>query len=286
MRALLERLGAMQEECNASKKRAEEEKASAKLAQQGRAQAEAEAATVRRGLQQTIAELKKANGELKREGATHVTAREELEGTVAELRNAAAEGATDREELKESMVALQQTLQDMHEESAEQSQALMAIRADKEAADAENEALVENVAPLQEQIRELEQSEALLRDAHTALNERLSTAEAAESRLQAELAGSQEATAAVVSELDRLRASVEEIVLQRAMEVGQARVKVIEGAHRKADSSLLGERQHLVMEGTSTPPKGKQQQVEEARSLGKSGSRGRSILAYTMRPGF
>ena len=90
----------------------------------------------------------------------------------------------------------------------------------------------------------------------------------------------------MVSELDRLRASVEEIVLQRAMEVGQARVKVIEGAHRKADSSLLGERQHLVMEGTSTPPKGKQQQVEEARSLGKSGSRGRSILAYTMRPGF
>ena len=69
---------------------------------------------------------------------------------------------------------------------------------------AENEALVENVAPLQEQIRELEQSEALLRDAHTALHERLSTAEAAESRLQAELAGSQEATAAVVSELSLL----------------------------------------------------------------------------------
>ena len=87
------------------------------------------------------------------------------EALFAALRSAKANDAkltADRDELKESMVALQQTLQDMHEESAEQSQALMAIRADKEAADAENEALVENVAPLQEQIRELEQSEALL----------------------------------------------------------------------------------------------------------------------------
>ena len=42
----------------------------------------------------------------------------------------------------------------------------------------------------------------------------------------------QDATAAVVSELDRLRASVEEIVLQRAVESGVARVTVNDEGHR------------------------------------------------------
>jgi hypothetical protein len=80
----------------------------------------------------------------------------------------------------------------------------------------------------------------------------------------------------------------EEIVLQRAVEAGVARVTVIEDGHRKAGSTLLGERQHLTMEGTPLKPK-EMQPVEEARTKNNganSGHRARSMLAFTMRPGF
>jgi hypothetical protein len=65
MRALLERLGAIQEECNQCRQRWEEEKAAADVARNGQAQAQAEAAQIRRGLQQTIATLKKSEKSLK-----------------------------------------------------------------------------------------------------------------------------------------------------------------------------------------------------------------------------
>lgn len=165
---------------------------------------------------------------------------------------------------------------------------MLQLRSWNTSLEAEKDALVENVAPLQEQIRELERNEELLTDARASLTERLTLSEEAEERLNVELEQSQDATAAVVSELDRLRASVEEIVLQRAVEAGVARVKVIDGAHRKSESALLGERQHLTMEGTPLKPES-MEPVQEARTKNNganSGHRARSILAFTMRPGF
>ena len=165
---------------------------------------------------------------------------------------------------------------------------MLQLRSWNTSLEAEKDALVENVAPLQEQIRELERNEKLLIDARASLTERLTYSEDAEERLKAELEQSQDATAAVVSELDRLRASVEEIVLQRAVEAGVARVKVIDGAHRKLESTLLGERQHLTMEETPLKPE-TLEPVQEARTKNNganSGHRARSVLAFTMRPGF
>ena len=85
---------------------------------------------------------------------------------------------------------------------------LLQLRSWNTSLEAEKDALVENVSPLQEQIRELERNEELLTEAQDSLTERLSVSEAGEARLQEELGQSQDATAAVVSELDRLRASV------------------------------------------------------------------------------
>jgi chromosome segregation ATPase len=85
---------------------------------------------------------------------------------------------------------------------------LLQLRSWNTSLEAEKDALVENVSPLQEQIRELERNEELLTEAQNSLAERLSVSEAGEARLQEELGQSQDATAAVVSELDRLRASV------------------------------------------------------------------------------
>ena len=75
---------------------------------------------------------------------------------------------------------------------------LLQLRSWNTSLEAEKDALVENVSPLQEQIRELERNEELLTEAQDSLAERLSVSEAGEAMLQEELGQSQDATAAVV----------------------------------------------------------------------------------------
>ena len=98
MRALLERLGAIQEECNECRRRWEQEKAAADVARNGQAQAQAEAAQVRRGLQQTIATLKKSEKSLKAEVQAQCEAKDALLRTVEALEAANTQAETEREE--------------------------------------------------------------------------------------------------------------------------------------------------------------------------------------------
>lgn len=116
MRALLERLGAIQEECNECRKRWEEEKATADMARSGEAQAQAEAAQVRRGLQQTIATLKKSEKSLKKEVEAQCEAKDALLRTVAALEAASARAETEREEQKASMISMQEMLTELQDE--------------------------------------------------------------------------------------------------------------------------------------------------------------------------
>lgn len=184
--------------------------------------------------------------------------------------------------MQEMVGELQHEMKDMVGE-------LLQLRSWNTALEAEKDGLVESVGPLQETIRDLERNEELMMENQEVLGARLSASEAGEAKLQDELEQSQDATAAVVSELDRLRSSVEEIVLQRAMESdGVARVTVIDDGHRRATSGIVGERGGLTME--ATPLKRREiSNVEEARTKNEganSGHRARSMLAFTMRPGF
>eukprot|EP01043_Picozoa_sp_COSAG02_P010883 COSAG02_NODE_393_length_23190_cov_56.721926_1_plen_68_part_10 len=64
---------------------------------------------------------------------------------------------------------------------------MLQLRSWNTSLEAEKDALVENVAPLQEQIRELERNAELLTDARDSLTERLAHSEKTEERLTAEL---------------------------------------------------------------------------------------------------
>lgn len=116
MRALLERLGAIQEECNECRRRWEEERAAADIARNGEAQAQAEAAQVRRGLQQTIATLKKSEKSLKTEVAAQCEAKDALLRTVEALEAANARAEDERDEQTASMASMQQMLTELQDE--------------------------------------------------------------------------------------------------------------------------------------------------------------------------
>ena len=116
MRALLERLGAIQEECNECRRRWEEERAAADIARNGEAQAQAEAAQVRRGLQQTIATLKKSEKSLKTEVAAQCEAKDALLRTVEALEAANARAEAERDEQAATMESMQQMLTELQDE--------------------------------------------------------------------------------------------------------------------------------------------------------------------------
>ena len=116
------------------------------------------------------------------------------------------------------------------------------------------------VAALEEQIKslvqlneQLEHGKAIFIDAHAVLKSRLGATEEEKRRVQEELKGAQEGSEALCAEIDRLRASVEELVTQSASSSGGGVAQATVGSGlRRASSAFLGERAHLSMRPTSS----------------------------------
>jgi hypothetical protein len=161
-------------------------------------------------------------------------------------------------------------------------------------------ALQERLLRLSEQKDQLEQDKALFIDAHAVLKARLGAAEDEKRQVQEELAASQDTGSAMCAEVDRLRASVEEMTIQSATSSGDGVAHATVGSGlRRANSALEGERTHLSME--TTVSNASSNGSGGSGSYGGGGSGGvdedgaqaqaarehrRSFVAASLRPGF
>ena len=126
--------------------------------------------------------------------------------------------------------------------------------AQRERAEAARGASEEAAEGLRLSCAQLERDKALFIDAHAVLKQRLATAEERTAEKQQELEASQEASAALCAEVDRLRASVEELVQQSAMVSGVAHAAAAERPRRSSSRGLESETTHLTMRPAEALP--------------------------------
>ena len=124
----------------------------------------------------------------------------------------------------------------------------------RERAEAARGASEEAAEGLRLSCAQLERDKALFIDAHAVLKQRLATAEERTAEKQQELEASQEASAALCAEVDRLRASVEELVQQSAMVSGVAHAAAAERPRRSSSRGLESETTHLTMRPAEALP--------------------------------
>ena len=204
-----------------------------------------------------------------------------LEGIAEDAKRSAAEA-------KRSLAATKRAASTQIEEAQAQGQAQVVT-------------LEERIKSLQELNEQLEHDKAIFIDAHAVLKSRLGATEDEKCSVQQELQAAQEGSAAMCAEIDRLRASVEELVTQSATSSGGGVAHATVGSGlRRANSAIAGERAHLSMEPTTSNASSNGESSADvaaanaAVAMGKEprGTGGttrehrRSLVAVSLRPGF
>jgi hypothetical protein len=204
-----------------------------------------------------------------------------LEGMAEDAKRSAAEA-------KRSLAATKRAAATQIQQAQAQGQAQVAT-------------LEERIKSLEELNEQLEHDKAIFIDAHAVLKSRLGATEDEKCLVQKELQAAQEGSAAMCAEIDRLRASVEELVTQSAASSGAGVAHATVGSGlRRANSALVGERAHLSMEPTTSDASSNGGSSADAAAanaavaMGKEpkGAGGttrehrRSLVAVSLRPGF
>ena len=168
-------------------------------------------------------------------------------------------------------------------------------------AQAQVTALEEQIKSLEELNEQHEHGKTIFIDAHAVLKSRLGATEDEKRRVQEELKAAQEGSEALCAEIDRLRASVEELVTQSATSSGAGVAHATVGSGlRRASSAFLGERAHLSMRPTTSDGSSNGGSSADAGAANAALAMGeepkgaagttrehrRSIVAVSLRPGF
>lgn len=157
--------------------------------------------------------------------------------------------------------------------------------------------LEERINSLEELNEQLEHEKTIFIDAHAVLKSRLGATEDEKRSVQQELKAAQDERAFMCEELDRLRASVEEMVTQSATSSGDGVAHATVGAGlRRANSLLTGERTHLsIGPTTSSTSSNGGSSVGTTAAMAAMGTgeqpagareHRRSLVAISLRPGF